>query len=105
MLSKKNFFGNIISTFPFLGTRVLEEFCKGRYLLDGIKEWEVDFYLFDSSIARPGDLAEILDESPVESCMAQKRTNLLHYTWGWKIGNQIHLHFVNLNPPIRNDVP
>jgi hypothetical protein len=52
----------------------------------------------------PGDLAKILDKLLVKSCMAQKRMNLFHCTWGWKIGNQIHLHFVNLNPSMRYDV-
>jgi hypothetical protein len=47
MLSKKDFLGNMISAFPFLSTLVLEEFCIGSYLLYGIKEWEVDFYLFE----------------------------------------------------------
>ena len=37
--------------------------------------------------------------------MAQKRTNLFYRTWGWKIGNQIHLRFVNLNPLMRYDIP
>jgi hypothetical protein len=47
MLSKNDFLRNMISDFPFPSTQVLEEFCIGKYLLDGIKEWEVDFYLFE----------------------------------------------------------
>jgi len=62
--------------------------------------------LFHQQLAqRPGDLAKILDESPIESCMAQKRANLFHCTWGWKVGHQIHLCLVNLYPLMRNNVP
>ena len=52
-----------------------------------------------------GDLAKILDESPVESCMALEGTNFLHSTWGWKVRDQIYLCFVNLNTPMRYDMP
>ena len=53
----------------------------------------------------PGDLAEVLYESPVKSYMAQKRMNIFHSTWGWNVCDQIHLRFVNLNPTLRYDVP
>jgi hypothetical protein len=61
--------------------------------------------LYQQLAQGPGDFAEVLDESPIESCMAQKRANLFHRTWGWKVGYQIHLFLVNLYPPIRNNVP
>ena len=47
VLSKKDFLGNVIFVFPLLSTQVLKEFGICMHLLDGIKEWEVDFYLFD----------------------------------------------------------
>jgi hypothetical protein len=53
----------------------------------------------------PGDLAKILDESIVEPYMAQEGTNFLHSTWGWKVRDQIYLRFVNLNTPLRYDMP
>ena len=48
MLSKKDFFGNVISSFLFMSTQVLKEFGIGRHLLDGNKEGEVHFYLFEN---------------------------------------------------------
>jgi hypothetical protein len=53
----------------------------------------------------PGDLAEILDESSVEPYMAQEGMDFLHSTWGWKVRDQIYLHLVNLNTPLRYDMP
>jgi hypothetical protein len=53
----------------------------------------------------PVDLAEILDESPVEPCMAQEGTDFLHSTWGWKVRDQIYLCLVNLNALLRYDMP
>ena len=47
MLNKEDFLENMISGFPFLSTYILEEFCIDRHLLDGIKEGDVDFYLFE----------------------------------------------------------
>jgi hypothetical protein len=37
----------VISGFPLRSTEVLKEFGIGRHLLDGIKEREVDFSLFE----------------------------------------------------------
>jgi hypothetical protein len=53
----------------------------------------------------PGDLAEILDKSTVEPCMAQEGTDFLHSTWGWKVRDQIYLRLVNLNTRMRYDMP
>ena len=43
----KDFLENVVSIFLLLSTQVLKEFCISMYLLNGIKEWEVDFYLFE----------------------------------------------------------
>jgi hypothetical protein len=47
VLSKKDFLKNVISAFPLMSTQVLKEFGTSKHLLDGIKEGEVDFYLFE----------------------------------------------------------
>jgi hypothetical protein len=36
MLSKEDFLWNVISGFPLLSTKILQEFVLGRHLLDGI---------------------------------------------------------------------
>jgi hypothetical protein len=47
MLSKEDFLRNVISGFPLLSTEILHEFGVYRYLLNGIKERNVDLHLFE----------------------------------------------------------
>ena len=47
MLSKEDFLRNVISGFPLLSTKILQEFGIYKHLLDGIYEGNVDFHLFE----------------------------------------------------------
>jgi hypothetical protein len=47
LLSEKYLIWSVGPCSSLLSTQVLMEFCISRHLLDGIKEWEVDFYLFE----------------------------------------------------------
>jgi hypothetical protein len=47
MLSKEDLLRNVISGFPLLSTEILQKFGVCRYLLNGIKEGNVDLYLFE----------------------------------------------------------
>jgi hypothetical protein len=53
----------------------------------------------------PGNFAEVLDKSPIKYCMAQKRANFFHRSWGPKVGYQIYLRLVYLYPPTRDYMP
>jgi hypothetical protein len=46
LLSEKHLLQSVGPCSSLLSTQIFEEFGISRHLLDGIKEWEVDFYLF-----------------------------------------------------------
>jgi hypothetical protein len=47
LLSKKYLLRSVGSCSSLLSTQIFEKFGIHRHLLDGIKKWEVDFYLFE----------------------------------------------------------
>jgi hypothetical protein len=47
LLSEKYLIRSVGPCLSLLSTQIFEEFGISRHLLDGIMEWEVDFYLFE----------------------------------------------------------
>ena len=66
---------------------------------------KVEWNVFTKKLAKwSSNVTEIFDESPVESSMAEKRSNSLDVP-GWrKVGDQVHLRFVHLYAILRDDV-
>jgi hypothetical protein len=48
LLSEKHLLQSVGPCSSLLSTQIFEEFGISRHLLDGIKEWEVNFYLFEN---------------------------------------------------------
>ena len=49
-------------------------------------------------------MTEIFDETPVEFCMAEKRSNASDISGRRKVGDQVHLCLVHLNSILRDVV-
>ena len=47
LLSENDFLRNVLLILPLLSAQVLEKFCIGWNLLDGIQEWDIDFNLLE----------------------------------------------------------
>ena len=66
---------------------------------------KVERNVFTKKFAKwSSNVTKFFDEAPVESCVAEKRSNASDIPERRKVGDQVHLLFVHLYTILRDDV-